>query len=90
MSKSNEFTFEIKKHIGDITAYPNGWKKEVNLVEWNGTAAKLDIRDWEPEHEHMSRGITLKREEGQRLCDILTDFLSGDSHGEDPEMASED
>ncbi|MEI3503270.1 MAG: PC4/YdbC family ssDNA-binding protein [Anaerovoracaceae bacterium] len=48
--------------------YPTGWRKELNLVSWNGGAPKYDIRDWDPDHERMSRGITLHEKE-MRLMD---------------------
>ena len=38
---------------------------------WNGKPAKVDIREWDPEHEHMSRGITLRKSEALKLLDIL-------------------
>ena len=67
----DEITFEIKQHIGVISVYPTGWRKELNLVAWNGGAEKIDVRDWDPEHEHMSRGITLHRDEAKKLHELL-------------------
>ena len=54
-----DVTFEIVENIGIIASYATGWNKELNLVSWNGGAVKYDIRDWDPAHEHMSRGVTL-------------------------------
>ena len=71
MSRNDDFSFEIKEHLGILGEYPTGWKKELNLVEWNGNNAKLDIRDWSPEHDKMSRGITLNADEVQRLIDSV-------------------
>ena len=68
--------FEIKKHIGVITEFPTGWKKEVNIVSWNDGTPKLDIRDWDPEHKHMSRGITLHKEEAEVLLALLSNEFS--------------
>ncbi len=44
---------------------------------WNGTAIRpnFDIRDWDPRHEHMSRGITLRREEAAVLAGLLNKYL---------------
>lgn len=53
------FSFEIIETIGVISLGSNGWKKELNLVSWNGNKPKYDIRDWDDTHEHMSKGITL-------------------------------
>ncbi|NLD19156.1 MAG: hypothetical protein GX663_02775 [Clostridiales bacterium] len=66
-----DVTFEITEAIGVIAEYPTGWSKEINLVAWNGGAPKYDIRDWDPDHEHMSRGITLKEEELNQLLSLL-------------------
>ena len=75
MQSGNDFerevTFEIKEFIGVISSYPTGWNKELNLVSWNGGTAKYDIRDWDPEHEHMSRGVTLHEKEMRKLIDLL-------------------
>ena len=60
MNRSQEITFNIKQHLGVLETSQTGWTKEVNLVEWNCKPAKLDIREWDPDHEHMSRGVTLR------------------------------
>lgn len=66
-----EVTFEIKKHFGVITEHPTGWKKELNLVSWNGNYPKYDIRDWSPTHEQMGRGITLTETEMKRVVEFM-------------------
>lgn len=71
----NEITFEIKKHYGDIAESSSGWKMELNLVSWNEREPKLDIREWNPEYDHMSRGITLNAEEAGNLYNLLTDAM---------------
>lgn len=50
MNRSQEITFNIKQHLGVLETSQTGWTKEVNLVEWNGKPAKLDIREWDPDH----------------------------------------
>lgn len=67
----NNFTCEIKRHIGVLSEKGSGWKKELNLVSWNGNEPKWDIREWSEDHERMSRGITLKDEEAKALCELL-------------------
>lgn len=80
----NEITFEIKKHYGVIAENSTGWKKELNLVSWNEREPKLDIREWNPEHDHMSRGITLNAEEAGNLYTLLTDaMLDGSWQGDE-------
>ena len=69
--EKDEITFEIKEHLGVLAAYPTGWNKELNVVSWNGSAAKYDIRDWDREHAHMSRGITLHPAELRKLLSFV-------------------
>lgn len=64
--------FEIEKHIGTICTYQTGWAKELNVVSWNGGVPKYDIRDWSPEHDRMTRGITLFEEEAIGLLKTLS------------------
>lgn len=73
--KNEEITFEVAEHIGVIATYSNHWTKELNKVSWNGSQPKFDIRDWDEQHQHMSRGITLREEEMLILFDILKDIL---------------
>ena len=63
----NEISYEIVKKIGVISRYTTGWSKEINLVSWNEGPAKYDIRDWAPDHEHMSRGAALTEQELAQL-----------------------
>ena len=48
MNEGSEVTFEIIEEIGIISTQDTGWTKEINLVSWNGGAAKYDIREWIP------------------------------------------
>lgn len=68
---NKEFVFEIKQHIANITEYGNGWTKEINLVAWNDSKPKFDIRDWSPDHQTMTRGITLHDKEARILAEAL-------------------
>ena len=49
----------------------SGWTREAKIVCWNGGSPKLDIRDWNPDHERMSKGITLFEEEAEKLARVL-------------------
>ena len=66
-----DITFDIVKTYGVISEEKGGWKKELNLVSWNGRAPKFDIRDWSPDHEKMGKGITLTKEEAAKLVELL-------------------
>lgn len=70
---NDRFSFEIKAQLGVIQEYPTGWRKELNLVAWNGNSPKFDVRDWDPEHEHMSRGITLTEKEMANMMNIVNE-----------------
>jgi hypothetical protein len=70
-----DITFDIIKTYGLIAEERGGWRKELNLVSWNGRTPKFDIRDWSPDHEKMGKGITLGREEAALLADLLKQAL---------------
>lgn len=69
---STEVTFEIMEHVGVLESRNDGWTKEVNIVSWNGGQPKIDIRDWDPTHERMTRGITLMEDAAEKLAQALT------------------
>lgn len=58
-----DIKFEITKTIGVLSTSEKGWTKELNLVSWNDRPAKYDLREWSPNHQTMSKGITLSKEE---------------------------
>ncbi len=66
-----EVTFEIKDHLLVLSEGVRGWTKEVNIVSWNNRKPKLDIREWDENHEKMGKGITLNREEILKLKDLF-------------------
>ena len=68
-----EFTYKIIQHLGVLSEGSKGWKRELNLVSWNGGDPKYDLRDWSPNHDKMGKGISLSVEELDELKSILTD-----------------
>ena len=40
-----DIKYDIIKEIGVLSKNAKGWQKELNLISWNGGAAKYDIRD---------------------------------------------
>ena len=66
-----DLKFEIYKNLGVLGIGSKGWKKEVNIVSWNERKPKLDIRDWDENHEKMGKGLTFSREEALELKNIL-------------------
>ncbi len=69
--RDGEFSFKVVHHLGVYGRSAKGWTKEANVIEWNGNRAKLDLREWDPEHTRMSRGITLHKQEMLYLLQIL-------------------
>ncbi len=70
-----DIKYDIVKEIGVLSENAKGWRKEVNLISWNGGAPKYDIRDWAPDHEKMGKGTTLSEEEMKNLKEILGELL---------------
>ena len=89
MNEGSEVTFEIIEEIGIISTQDTGWTKEINLVSWNGGAAKYDIREWDPSHERMSKGITLRENEMRTLLEVMRRRHRGSMREDAPE-SSED
>jgi len=72
-----EISFVIKKHLGILSEGKGGWRKEVNIVSWNGKEDKFDVRDWAPEHEKPGKGVTLTNEEAMKLVTLLGQQFHG-------------
>ncbi len=68
---ADEIKFDIIEELGVLSESSKGWRKELNLVSWNGAKPKYDIRDWAPEREKMGKGITLTDEEIMKLKELL-------------------
>ncbi len=66
-----DIKYEIVEELGVLSENARGWRKELNLVSWNGAQPKYDLRDWAPEHEKMGKGITLTLAEVKELKGLL-------------------
>lgn len=71
-----DISYVIEKEVkvlseGKETSSGTKWRKELNLVSWNGGKAKYDIRDWEVDsegnHVKCGKGITLTEDEYKLL-----------------------
>jgi len=69
-----DIKYDIIETIGVLSENSKGWTKELNLISWNGGAAKFDLRDWAPDHEKMGKGITFTKEEALKLKELLEDI----------------
>ncbi|WP_178182518.1 YdbC family protein [uncultured Ruminococcus sp.] len=66
-----ELKFEITERLGVLSENAKGWTKELNKVSWNEREPKYDLREWNPDHSRMGKGITLTDEEVETLKAIL-------------------
>lgn len=66
-----DIKFEIKSKVGMLSESSKGWTKELNLISWNDKEPKYDIREWDPSHEKMGKGVTLSMEEMKKLKELL-------------------
>ena len=72
MAFNNEpFKFEIIKNIVTLSTERSGWTKELNLVSFNDAPPKYDLRTWDPDHQKMSKGVTLSKDEVAALREAL-------------------
>ena len=73
-----EITCKITKEIAVLSENDRGYTKEANFVSWNGNNAKLDIREWHPNHERCGKGVTLTEDEGRKLYEALKTIYEKD------------
>ncbi|VEU75340.1 Uncharacterized protein conserved in bacteria [Mycoplasmopsis maculosa] len=73
--KKPQITNEIVRHVGDISVTVGGYKRELNLISWNNSSPKYDIRDWSEDHSRSSKGITLSLEELISLKELIEEEL---------------
>jgi hypothetical protein len=74
-----ELKFEITKHIGILSESARGWTKELNMVSWNEREPKYDLREWNPDHTRMGKGITLTEQD----IEVLRKLLNGEEIEDD-------
>ena len=69
-----DIKFEIISTVGVLSESSKGWTKELNLISWNEREPKYDIREWDPEHQKMGKGVTLSEGELKRLKELLLEM----------------
>lgn len=67
-----DIKYEIIETLAVLSEGNKGWKKELNLISWNGREAKFDIRDWSEDHTKMGKGVTLSPAEMKILAEKLS------------------
>ncbi|XVG95745.1 YdbC family protein [Eubacteriales bacterium KG127] len=75
MENKGAVTYVITEHIGVLRKSDKGWKRELNLVSWNDTPAKYDLRDWNEDHSKCGRGITLNEEEMKEFVRLANEYF---------------
>lgn len=73
MAKTNDFTYEVKAEIGELSD-----KKKVRVVAWGEREAKIDIREWyEKDGETKAgKGVSLTNEEARKLVELLGNYFN--------------
>ena len=81
MVRKEAFEYEVISHIATLNECATDTFKEVNLVSFNGSEPKIDIRTWRRvgSEEKMLKGITLTIDEAYILVEALQDHLSHNS-----------
>lgn len=69
------FEYEIKKNIVSVNDGMSDWNVELNLISWNGRKPTYDLRKWSPDHEKMSKGLSLNEEEVIKLFQSADEIL---------------
>ena len=74
MIMNTNFSYTLVDHLGTVSSCRNGEQTlEVNLISYNGSEPKIDIRRWNRQNNRMLKGVTLSKEEAIILRNILQD-----------------
>ena len=68
-------TLEVIKKNALISGSETGFRKELNIVSWNGKEPKYDFRSWSPEGIAL-RGLTLTEDEAKELQKVLNEMFT--------------
>lgn len=75
MKNKKELTCDIVEHLGVLSKSKKGWTKELNRVSWEGGDPKFDIRDWAPDRNKPTKGITFSEEEAKKIMELLIKYF---------------
>ncbi|OFD40558.1 PC4/YdbC family ssDNA-binding protein [Bacillus mycoides] len=82
----SKFTYSIEKELVTLSSTAKGWKKQLNLVSWNGLPPKYDLREWDGTHSHMGKGVTLSEVELKTLYLTLKGIFEGETESENIDL----
>ena len=73
------FSYNIDQALGILAQSEDGkFTTEVNMISYNNTRPKLDIRRWNRKEGKMLKGVALNWEETQKLLEILQELTGAD------------
>ena len=72
MQTNTAFNYEITERVA-VLSQSGDTSKELNLVSYNGSPAKYDLRSWKRENgtEKLLKGLTLSLQEAKALKEAL-------------------
>lgn len=72
MQTNTTFNYEITEKVAVLSQYGDT-SKELNMVSYNGSPAKYDLRSWKRENgtEKLLKGLTLSLQEAKALKEAL-------------------
>ena len=74
-NRDTEVTYEIIKEIGVVSESSTGWQKILTVTSWCGREPRLDLREWSPDRQKCTRGLTLDRDQAASLMKLLQSEL---------------
>jgi hypothetical protein len=80
--------YTIQEEIVTLSVNNKGWKKQLNLVSWNDTKPKFDIRTWDETQTKMGKGVTLSEDEVRKLYLALRAYFGEDQSVDKPRLPS--
>lgn len=73
------FDYEIVKHVATLSKNETGnYSVEVNLISYNGSEPKVDIRKWDKLHDKMLKGVVLTMDEAKTLHEALETIIDSE------------
>lgn len=61
-NQEDSLKFNVVEEIAVLSENGN-WAKRLNIVQWNDSIAKYDIRSWSSDYSKMGKGVTLTYQE---------------------------
>lgn len=72
---NNEFNYEIIKEGPTLEQLKGNYELKLNLISFNGKTPRLDLRKWNTEKGTMLKGISITKEQAERLLKELPNMI---------------